>query len=239
MTDASNHKDVKIFPLVIRYSVKGKIDHFLYGVENLPGEEAKMIADMIMNTLFGSENNDGLKMEKFYVLGTDNTNTNMGGVNQPVGDNVLTHLRGQIADLFGQGCFGHVVHNAGEKGADALSMDFENFVLKIHSFFNGQTKRSVELQEFCEFVEVEFLRTLRHVNVRWLSLNPAIQRALHLMPALESMFVYEEDLPDDTLPPRKFREICDFVNDPKSLPTGHFMVSILREFEEATLILEV
>ena len=217
-----------MFPLVIRFSQAGKVSNFLLEVKELPGETAEMISEMIIDSLL--EEKYGLDINNFYVYGADNTNTNFGGPNQKEGQNVLTLLRQQKSDLHGQGCFGHVIHNAGSKAADEITMDFESFVLKVYSFFNGQTKRSVALQEFCAFVEVEYLKPLRHSPIRWLTLKPAIERLLELWPALKSMFDSEERLP---------RIIREFVNSPKSLCTGYFLVSILNDFTEATLELEV
>uniref|UniRef100_A0A914E5F1 HAT C-terminal dimerisation domain-containing protein n=1 Tax=Acrobeloides nanus TaxID=290746 RepID=A0A914E5F1_9BILA len=227
LTDASNHGETKMFPLIIRFSQAGKVSNFLLEVKELPGETAEMISGMIIDSLL--EEKYELDINNFYVYGADNTNTNFGGPNQKEGQNVLTLLRQQKSDLHGQGCFGHVIHNTASKAADELTMDFESFVLKVYSFFNGQTKRSVALQEFCAFVEVEYLKPLRHSPIRWLTLKPDIERSLELWPALKSMFDSEENLP---------RIIREFVNSSKSLCTGYFLVSILNDFTETTLELE-
>lgn len=139
-------------------------------------------------------------------------------------------IKQKKSDVKGSGCFGHVNHNAASKAADELSMDFEAFILKVFAHFNGQTKRHAELKEWCEFFEVDYLKPVRHSIIRWLSLEPSIERSLKLWPVLKDMFT------GDDRPPKFIR---DFVSSKKGYATGLFLSSTLKEFNRATMILEV
>lgn len=42
--------------------------------------------------------------------------------------------------------------------------------------------------EFCEFVEVEYATILKHINIRWLSLERVIERILKVYKGLKAYF---------------------------------------------------
>lgn len=62
-------------------------------------------------------------------------------------------------------------------------------VLRTYSFFSTSAKRRETLKEFCEFCDVEFHEILRHVVMRWLSLNSAITRLLQNWVPLRSYLI--------------------------------------------------
>jgi len=74
-TDASNHGDVKVFPLLIRYSVRGNIKNRLLELASLPGEKATQISELIIASLQKYE----VPLDNFIGFCADNANTNFGG----------------------------------------------------------------------------------------------------------------------------------------------------------------
>jgi hypothetical protein len=74
-TDASNHGDEKVFPLVIRYSVRGNIKNRLLELTSLPGEKAAQISELIIASLQKFD----LPLDDFIGFCADNAKTNFGG----------------------------------------------------------------------------------------------------------------------------------------------------------------
>lgn len=74
-TDASNHGDEKVFPLLIRYSVRGNIKNRLLKMTSLPGEKAVQISELIVASLQKFD----LPIENFIGFCADNVRTNFGG----------------------------------------------------------------------------------------------------------------------------------------------------------------
>lgn len=82
LTDASNHGEIKTFPIIIRFAQRGKVYTFLIDIKNLEGETAEMISDMIWEVLMDEKIE--LDVINFYCFASDNTNTNFGGIAQKV-----------------------------------------------------------------------------------------------------------------------------------------------------------
>ena len=191
-TDASNHKDVKLFPVIIRYflplsGVKIKI----LDMQSLPGETAETICNFLLNSL----QRHGLT-EKVVGFCADNANTNFGGLQRRGRNNVFAILQDDLGKkLLGIGCAAHIVHNAIQTAGDCLPIDVEAVIMKIYYYFYIYTVRVESFKEFCEFACVEYQRILGYGKTRWLSLMPAVERVLKLFPALKSYFLSEEKCP--------------------------------------------
>ncbi|KAJ1162301.1 hypothetical protein NDU88_002769 [Pleurodeles waltl] len=74
-------------------------------------------------------------------------------------------------------------------------MDIESFVLKLYKYFHIYTVRTEQVKEFCEFVDIDYLRLLNTNNTRWLSLLAAVDRVLKLFPVLRSYFLSQSNPP--------------------------------------------
>ncbi|KAL3976494.1 toll-like receptor 1 [Sarotherodon galilaeus] len=154
----------------------GVVNKILDFVE-IPDESAEGIVKIIQSSL----ENVGLSLDQVSAFSADNANVNYG-----IHNSVFTKLRETNSEILRGNCHAHIVHNTVKKALDKLSVDVENIVLKIYSFFSTSAKRRESLKEFCEFCDVEFHDILRHVVTRWLSLNPAITRLLQNWDPLKS-----------------------------------------------------
>lgn len=191
-TDASNHKDKKMFPIVVRFfdeleGVQVKLLEF----STLPGETSELISDYLYTTL-RSHNIDS----KLVALCADNTNTNFGGAQRKGTKNVLAKINAKLAqNVIGIGCAAHIINNAIRTAADLMPLDIESIIKKIYSYFYIYTVRVEELKLFCNEVDVEYKRLLGYSETRWLALMPSIERVLQMFLPLKSYFLSLEKCP--------------------------------------------
>ena len=91
----------------------------------------------------------------------------------------------------------HLIHNiachASEVFQKDCSVDIEDLCIDLYYWFDKSTKRKGILAEFCDFCDNEYREIVRHVNVRWLSLEKAVNRILQVYPSLESYFKSENE----------------------------------------------
>lgn len=193
--DTSNHNACKLLPIVARYydpydeqeAIKNKVLKVL----SIPGETGEILSASIKET--ASEFEIG---NKLLALSADNTNTNFGGLNRRGHLNVGFRMNVLMKrNLFHLGCNAHIIHNCAKNSFDVLPIDAEVIITKIFGYFHGYTVRTERFKEFCSFVEQEYNVILGHIHVRWLSLEPAIQRILLLFEPLKSFFLSEPSCP--------------------------------------------
>lgn len=170
-----------MFPLAVQFFTpeNGVVNKVVDFVEN-PDESAEGFVKTIQTSL----QNMGLSLDHVSAFSADNANVNYGTHNS-----VFTKLREANSEILRGNCHAYIVHNTVKKALDKLSVDVENTVLKIYSFFSTSAKRRESLKEFCEFCDVEFHEILRHAATRWLSLNPAITRLLQNWVPLQSYLI--------------------------------------------------
>lgn len=190
--DASNHKDIKLFPVLVRYfkpleGVKVKIIEF----SSLPGETSDLQTAYISHVI----EKHGLA-QKIVALCADNTNTNFGGVKRAGKGNIWRKLQIQLGrDILGIGCNAHIIHNTLQTAVDCLPIDLECFAVKVYKYFHIYTVRVKELKEFCDFVQLDYQKLLQHGSTRFLSLGPSLERILHLFDGLRAYFLSQEKCP--------------------------------------------
>ncbi|KAL0830853.1 hypothetical protein ABMA28_002959 [Loxostege sticticalis] len=191
-TDASNHKDIKIFPTLVRYfHPTTGINVKILDLVNLPGETAEMIYVSLMETL----EKHNLK-DKVIGFCADNANTNFGGVERSGQCNVFRKLQeGLGRQIVGVGCAAHIAHNAIQTAADLLPVDVEHIVTKIYSYFYIYTVRVENLKEFCEEAEMQYKKMLGYSKTRWLALSSSVERILQMYAPLKSYFLSQEKCP--------------------------------------------
>lgn len=224
--DACNQRDIKMMPIMIRYfHVKKGICVKMIQLKNLKGETAEEVATYISKTI-----NENSLEKKVIAISADNTNTNFGGSQRRGKNNVFRLLEGILKKkLIGVGCSAHIAHNSMKAAADMLPVDVEIAIGKIYQYFKNYTVRVEKLKEFCDFLDIEYRRTLGYSSTRWLALLPAIERMLQLFEPLKSYFL-SCDKPPVTLK--------NFFNDPTSELWLLFVQSQAHLFQNAVKRLE-
>lgn len=191
-TDASNHGNKKIFPVLVRYFLPYEgIQVQILDLEDQPGETSDIIVGYLTRVI--SENN--LKQKVVAFCG-DNTNCNFGGSARRGVNNVYAKLSANLQKtLIGVGCGAHIIHNSIKCSADSLPVDFEVIIVKIYSFFYIYTVRVETLKEFCEQSETEYKQMLGYSKTRWLALMPAVERVLKMYQPLKNYFLSIQKCP--------------------------------------------
>ena len=224
--DASNHNEVKLFPLVIRFfSAKAGINVRLLDLRSMPGETSEQIMNFIVSTV---EEND-LDLQQLTSFCADNAPVNFGGSNQGGKNNVFYHLSERKTCLIPVGCPAHILHNAAEKGAECLTVDIETIVLKIGSHFKSQTGRTHSLKQFCEQLNTNYSTLPTHTPTRWLTLDAVLERMIELWKPLQAHFLLLKRPP---------RILENFFKSETSLVIVTFLHSTLQLFKKPILLLQ-
>ena len=112
-------------------------------------------------------------MKYLLLLSSDGPN-----VNKAIKTNINSKLKENYQrELVDTGpCQLHVVHNSFRKGVEGYGSDVENLCIDIYYFKLSPPQQKPNLDEFV---------ILWHVQSRWLSLIPAIERVRKQFPALK------------------------------------------------------
>lgn len=189
MIDSSNHKEIKIVPLLVRYfSLEKGVQIKLLELKALPGETSEILNEYVFKSL--------TKLNivfKCIGLSADNTNTNFGGSNRLGKNNLFKKLQNSCSSsIVGVGCVAHIMNNCIQNATDILPFDIEVIVVKIYKYFYIYTVRVSSLKEFCDTVEVEYRKMLTFSKTRFLSLMPAVERILQMFKPLKEYFASVE-----------------------------------------------
>ena len=102
-TDASNKKNIKLFPLVVQYfTAKNGIQNKLIDFY----ENSNESADGMFQAIQKSMEKYKLPFHNVSGLSADNTNANFG-----VNHSLFTNMRDLVPDLIKGNCHAHIVHN--------------------------------------------------------------------------------------------------------------------------------
>jgi hypothetical protein len=207
MVDTSNHKNLKLVPVLLRCFTPGKrVQNEDIEFRNLKGETADMLRTHITYVLQKYKLSD-----KVIAFCGDNCNTNCEGAAGRGTDNIFAKLKTSNLKMkiHGVGCAAHILHNALQTSADILPIDVKAIVHKTFQYFHIYSVRMEKLKEFCDFVDVEYKQILGSVKTRWLLLQPAVTRVISMFPALKLYFLSQEYCP--TMLRKMFNRLVSLV----------------------------
>lgn len=185
-TDASNHGNQKMMPVMVRYflptvGVRVKMLDFT----SIKNETSETITSLLIRT---SQNNN--IEEKIAGFCGDNCTTNFGSADRAGENNVYHRLKQWKPSMVGVGCAAHVVHNTLKHACSNLQTNVEYIVVKIYTHFYINTVRIEALKTICDsFEDVEYTKLLGYAKTRFLALAPAISRILALFDPLKTYFL--------------------------------------------------
>ena len=129
--DTSNHNEVKLFPLVVRFfSAKVGVRVRILDLRSMPCKRSQQI----MNFICSSLEENGLKLENITSFCADNAPVNFGGWQQKEKNNVFNRLQEKTsARLIPIGCPAYILHNAAEKGAERPTVDISPVAFQLRA----------------------------------------------------------------------------------------------------------
>ena len=175
----TNAQSKKQMDILVRYytEVHGEVKVRFLKAVMFGHAFAKTVADEIWRTLQQS----GLSSRFFLSLSSD-------------GPNVNKSIKQSIKQLVDTGsCQIHVAHNSFRKGIEACGEAIENLCIDLFYFFKLSASRREDYLAMQQKLYLEEIVFLRHVESRWLSLLPAVERVKSQLPALLEYF---KKLPD-------------------------------------------
>ena len=165
------------------------------------------------------------------AFGVDNTNTNIGARNS-----IKSRVTAINPSIYFVGCPCHIIHNAAQKAGDAFcdlsGFDVEECCVDHYFWFDRSTKRKGELSEYAVFCDITYKEYIQHINVRWLSLQKAVERILMMFAASKSYFISEEARD------AKFRRLASLYKNPMFEIYLLFYQAILPVFTTFNLFLQ-
>jgi hypothetical protein len=81
--------------------------------------------------------------------------------------------------------------HANDSFSDVLGLNVEDVCIDCFYWFDKSSKRKGKLLEYFEFCNQEYQAVLKHLSVRWLSLQRCMERILKKYPSLKSYFLSE------------------------------------------------
>lgn len=90
-------------------------------------------------------------------------------------------------------CLIHICHNSFHKGIAQYGFKAEELCLNLYYFFKRSSARRSDLFDAEQALGLDELMVLRHVQSRWLSLVPALERLVDISSAIKKLLL--EDLP--------------------------------------------
>ena len=138
---------------------------------------AQTVADEIWRTLQQS----GLSSRFLLSLSSDGPNVNKS-IKQSINNKLEEHFKRQ---LVGTGsCQIHIAHNSFRRGIEDYGEAIENLCIDLFYFFKLSASRREDYLAIQQKLDLDEIVFLRHVESRWLSLLPAVERVKSQLPAL-------------------------------------------------------
>ena len=193
-TDGSNDIGLlKMNPVTIRLfdmNNSKKVTSHFYDICTTTGEDCGK-AYAIFDAIDSKFVEDSVPWSNAVSLSVDNTNAMIGARNS-----VASRCKDKNPNIFIAGCPCHLAHLVASEANDAfsevLSMNIESIIIDVYYWFEKSSKRKGKLAEYFEFCNQDYQQILKHVSVRWLSLERCVDRVLKKLPSLKSYFLSED-----------------------------------------------
>jgi len=105
----------------------------------------------------------------------------------------------------------------------------------IYCHFTHSSKRKVEYKEFLEFQNVDPPNIIKHVSIRWLSLQRCLDRTLHHWPALQSYFKSHKDVEKEG----RIKRVAQILDNPEMKMYFYLLNDVLEPMNEFNTAFQV
>lgn len=143
-------------------------------------------AEDVKNTILKAINNAHLPLAKLISITSDGPNVNKKAL-RLLNEDILSVRGKNLMDM--GSCTIHTVHNSFLKGLKELGEDASDLIIAIYHFFDGWPSRCEDYNIIQKKKEIPQHKFLKHVNSRWLTLGPAIERILEQWEAINEYFL--------------------------------------------------
>ena len=134
-------------------------------------------SETVVAKIFEQLKQDNVPVKKLITLVRDGPN-----VNKAIYSKLEQMIKDETPDFTGfvdlGSCVLHVVHNAFGKGLEKYGQEVQQLCLDVHALFKYSAARREDYQKLQLEMEVGINMLLKHTEVRWLSIGPAITRLL-------------------------------------------------------------
>ena len=114
-------------------------------------------------------------------------------------------------------CQLHVVHNSFRKGVEGYGSDVENLCIDMYYFFKLSPPRREDYADVQQKLNLDEFVFLWHVQSRWLSLIPAIERVRKQFPALKKYFRKLPDSDKNIAKNARYKQIMTLLTSPETM----------------------
>ena len=125
------------------------------------------------------------------------------------------HFKRQLVDT--GSCQIHVAHNSFRKGIEAYGEAIENLCIDLFYFFKLSASRRDDYLAIQQKLDLEEIVFLRHVESRWLSLLPAVERVKSQLPALLEYFKKLPDTDKKIKSNERYKKIMVILTAPETI----------------------
>ena len=186
-------------------------------------------AESVANELCETLQKFGFPLKYLLSLSSDGPN-----VNKAVKTNINSKLKANYQrELVDTGpCQLHVVHNSFRKGVEGYGSDVENLCIDIYYFFKLSPPRREDYADVQQKLNLDEFVFLQHVQSRWLSLIPAIERVRKQFPAFKE---YLRKLPDsdkNIAKNARYKRIMTLLTSPETMVQLCFLESVKPIFDK-------
>ena len=174
---------------------------------------------------------DGILWQNCANLSVNNTNAMMGNCNS-VGSRFLE----KNLNVFIGGCPCHLAHispsNANDAFSKCIGLNVEDVCMDYYYWLDRSTKRKGKLLEYFDFCDQEYQAVLKHLSVRWLSLEKCEVKVLKKFPSLKSYFLSEH------FSDGRFQRLNEWFSDPLLELAFSFTQATVSIFSNFNLLLQ-
>ena len=139
-------------------------------------------------------------------------------------------------NVFIGGCPSHLAHipasNANDAFSKCIGLNVEDVCVDCYYWFDKSTKRKGKLLEYFDFCDQKYQAVLKHLSVRWLSLEKCAVRVLKKFPSLKSYFLSEH------FSDGHFQRLNEWFSDPLLEPAFLFTQATISIFTNFNLLLQ-
>uniref|UniRef100_H2ZS46 HAT C-terminal dimerisation domain-containing protein n=1 Tax=Latimeria chalumnae TaxID=7897 RepID=H2ZS46_LATCH len=231
--DASSDEFEKYFPIFVTYEVHTQKPALQLDTVSCTSNKSQELFDATNNAL--SKHN--VDWNKCATYSTDNT-ANMQGKH----NSILSQVKAKQTtnqEVYAVGCPYHLVHLMAEHTSKSKQMNVEDMIIDIYYHFQRSVKRAASLNEYMAFCNISVKKIVKHVIMRWLSLERSTKHTLITWDGLYSYFVrtFDEEKQRGAARPQELRILMSFKN-PLMKVYLLFLHAVLPMFNKFNLLFQ-